>query len=81
MVAIADERDVYTTQAALGLGCAIPGLEAVLGVGGGEDDGAGARVEELLQASRKGADLGRTDEGPGFGEEDQNEPVVGLGVR
>lgn len=58
----------------------VPGSEAELGIGAGERDGAGAAVEEFLQAGAEGADFGRADEGPGFGEEDEDEPVVGLGI-
>jgi hypothetical protein len=33
-----------------------------------------------LQARGEGYDFGWADEGPGFGEEDQDQPVLGLGV-
>ena len=80
MVAIADERNVDAAQAALELADRVPRFEAVLAVGRGEGDGAGARVEEFLEASGEGFDFGGADEGEGFGEEDEDEPVVGFGV-
>jgi hypothetical protein len=33
-----------------------------------------------LQACAEGADFCWADEGPCFGEEDQDEPMIGLGV-
>ena len=52
----------------------------MLGVRAGEDDGAGAGVEELFEAGGEGFDFGWADEGPGFGEKDEDEPVVGFCV-
>lgn len=80
MIAVADERDVHAAEPAFEVGGRVPRLERVLGVGAGEDDGAGARVEELVEAGGEGFDFRRADEGEGFREEDQDEPVVGFGV-
>jgi hypothetical protein len=68
------------TEASLHLIGVVPGTKTKLGVGRGKDDGAGASVEELLQAFAVCADLGRTDERPSLGEENKSDPVVGLVV-
>lgn len=80
VVAVADQRYMNASQPAFHLGGRIPGPQYVLAVCAGEGYGAGAAVEEFLQARGKGRDFCGTDEGPGFGEEDQDEPVLGLGV-
>lgn len=80
MVAVGDERNVDAAQPALVLRRRVPGLETVLAIRRGEDDGATASVQELFEAMREGLDLSRADEGPGFGEEDQDEPVIRFGV-
>lgn len=72
VIAIADERDVHATQPALHVRRRVPRFQAVLGVGAGEGDRARAAVEEFFQARAESAHFRRADEGPGFGEEDQN---------
>lgn len=52
----------------------------MLAVGAGEGDGAAAGVEEFVEAGGEGFDFRWADEGEGFGEEVQDEPVVGLEV-
>ena len=53
----------------------------MVGVRADECDSAGARVQEFFEAGGEGFDFGWADEGPGFGEEDDDEPVVGFSVR
>ena len=80
MAGVADQRHVDAAQSALQVASAVPGLETVLRVGRGEDDGALTRVEKLLEARTEGLDLGGTDEGPGSREEDQCDSVAGVGI-
>jgi len=76
VIAVADERHMHASQAAFHLRSSIPRAKTVLGVRAGERHGAGAAVEEFLQAGTEGADFRGADEGPCFGEEDQDEPVL-----
>ena len=80
VVAIADQGHMDASQAAFHVRGSVPRPEAELGVGTGESNGTGAAVQELLEASAEGADFRGADEGPCFGKEDQDKPVVGLSV-
>jgi len=80
VVDVAHEGDVDAAEPAFHVRGVVPRAEAVVAVGADEDDGAGAVVEELFEPGGEGSDLGGADEGPGFGEEDEDEPVVGFGV-
>lgn len=70
MITVADKRDVDPAEPAFHVARGVPGFEAILGVRGGEDDGARPRVEEFFESRAEGFDFRGTDEGEGFGEED-----------
>ena len=53
----------------------------MVGVSTDEYDSASARVQEFFEAGGEGFDFGWADERPGFWEEDEDEPVVGFGIR
>jgi hypothetical protein len=81
VVEVAHERNMHTAQTAFHVARVIPCLETILGVGANEDNGASPRVQKFFEASGEGFDLGRADEGPGFWEEDQDEPMIGFCIR
>jgi hypothetical protein len=53
---------MHAPKTAFHIRSSIPGSEAELGIGAGERDGAGAAVEEFLQAGAESADFGGADE-------------------
>lgn len=75
VVLVAQQRDVDLAQAAVLLGCAGPGQQRVLRVGGGEDDAGAARFK-VGGAVAEGEDLGRAHKCPGHGHEAQDEPLL-----
>ena len=80
VVTVADQGNVHASQTALHLGRGVPCPQSVLAVRASKSDGTGPAVEEFLQPGGEGYDFCRADEGPGFGEENQDQPVLGLGV-
>jgi hypothetical protein len=75
VVLVAQKRDVDVAEATVLLACGGPCKQAVLAVGTGEDD-AGTAGGEVGSAVAEGEDLSGAHEGPGHGDEAQDNPLL-----
>jgi hypothetical protein len=76
VVLVAQQRDVDLAQPAIFFTCVGPRKQAILAICACEDD-AGAAGGEIGGAFTKSDDFGRAHEGPGHGDEAEDEPLLG----
>lgn len=75
VVAVTYQRYTDTAQPTLIHGHAVPGAQDVLRVCAHEEDG-GVALREIRGAGVEGGDLAGADEGPGHGEECEDDPLL-----